>query len=194
MLCTLFDHQLNSSILFLTLQFNWKSTWYIKDLLIGEYHISEYQIWNYMKNANYAKLWDVFQIIFTLSHDQAALERGFSINNKLMVENMKEESLTAIRFVYDTVKSSAVHFSEIRLTPRLKRNVRAARMTYQLHLEDQKKLTAESEKARKRKAVQDKIRSVESKRKLLKESIAFMSQEANASAVQAEKKLFYYPG
>ena len=85
--------------------------------MIGEYHISEYQIWNYMKNANYAKLWDVFQIIFTLSHDQAALERGFSINNKLMVENMKEESLTAIRFVYDTVKSSAVHFSEIWLTP-----------------------------------------------------------------------------
>ena len=67
-------------------------------------------------------------------------------------------------------------------------------MRYQLHVEDQRKLTAESEKARKRKAVQDKIRSVESKRKLLKESIAFMSQEANASAVQAEKKLFYYPG
>jgi len=67
-----------------------------------------------MKNANYAKLWEVFQIIVTLSHDQAAFERGFSINNELMVENMKEESLTASRFVYDTVKSSAVHFSEIR--------------------------------------------------------------------------------
>ena len=114
-----------------------------------------------MKNANYAKLWEVFQIIFTLSHDQAALERGFS---KLMVENMKEESLTASRFVCDTVKSSAVHFSEIQLTPRLKRNVRAARMRYQLHLEDQRKLTAESEKARKRKVVQDKIRSVEYKK------------------------------
>ena len=44
------------------------------------------------------------------------------------------------------MKNSAVHFSEIRLTPRLKRNVRAARMRYQLHLEDQRKLTAESEK------------------------------------------------
>ena len=53
-------------------------------------------------------------------------------------------------------------------------------MRYQLHLEDQRKLTAESEKARKRKAIQDKIRSVESKRKLLKESIASMSQEADA--------------
>ena len=74
------------------------------------------------------------------------------------------------------MKNSAVHFSEIRLTPRLKQNVRAARIRYQLHLEDQRKLTAESEKARKRKAVQDKIRSVESKRKLLKESVASMSR------------------
>ena len=62
-------------------------------------------------------------------------------------------------------------------------------MRCQLHLEDQRKLTAESEKARKKKAVQDKIHSVESKRNLLKESIASTSQEADALAVQAEKKL-----
>jgi len=54
-------------------------------------------------------------------------------------------------------------------------------MRYQLPLEDQRKLTAESEKGRKRKAVQDEIHAVESKRKLLKESIASMSQEAYAS-------------
>ena len=70
-----------------------------------------------MKNAKYAKLWEVFQIIFNAMSWQAAVERGFSINNELMVENMKEESLIASRFVYDTVKSSAVHFSEIRFTP-----------------------------------------------------------------------------
>ena len=72
---------------------------------------------------------------------------------------MKEESITASRFVYDTVKSSAVHFSEIRLTPRLKRNVRAARMRYLLHLEDQRKLTAESEKLERGKLY--KIKSVQ---------------------------------
>ena len=105
-----------------------------------------------------------------------------------MVENMKEELLIASRFVYATVKSSAVHFSEIWLNRRLKRNVRAARIRYRLHLEDQRKLTVGSEKARKKEAVQDEIRAVESKRKLLKESIASMSQEADALAVQAEKK------
>ena len=36
--------------------------------------------WNYMKNVKYTKLWEVFQIIFTLSHGQTAVERGFSIN------------------------------------------------------------------------------------------------------------------
>jgi len=73
-----------------------------------------------MKNAIICQALGSFQIIFTLSHGQAALERGFLINNGLMVENMKEESLTASRFVYDTEKNSAVHFSEIRLTSRLK--------------------------------------------------------------------------
>ena len=61
-------------------------------------------------------------------------------------------------------------------------------MKYQLHVEDQRKLTAEGEKARKRKAVQDEICAVGSKRKLLEERIASMSQEADALTVQAEKK------
>jgi len=58
---------------------------------INENRLDEFY-WNYMKNAKYAKLWKVFQIIFTLSHGQAAVERGFSINNELMVENMQEKS------------------------------------------------------------------------------------------------------
>jgi len=116
------------------------------------------------------------------------LLRGVSRSTmNLWWKTLKEESLIVSRFVYDTVKSSAVHFSEIRLNRRLKRNVRAVRMRYQLHLEDQRKLTVESEKARKRKAVQDEIRAVESKRKLLKESISSMIQEADALAVQADK-------
>jgi len=45
-----------------------------------------------MKNANYAKLWEVFQSIIMLSHGQPAFEKGFSINNELMVEKMKKKS------------------------------------------------------------------------------------------------------
>ena len=72
---------------------------------------------NYMKDAVHAKGWEVFRIIFTLSHGQAAVEREFSVNCKLLVENLQEKTLVSSRFVYSSVKSDANHFSELSLTP-----------------------------------------------------------------------------
>ena len=39
--------------------------------------------WNYIKDAKHAKVWEVFGIIFMLSHGQAAVDIGFSVNSKL---------------------------------------------------------------------------------------------------------------
>ena len=116
-----------------------------------------------MKDAKHAKVWEVFKIIFTYSHGQAAVERGFSVNSKLLVENLQEKSLVASRFVYSSVKSDANHFSELFFNPRLKQNVWAARMRYELYLEEQRKLHAKSDKAKKTKAVEDEICEVECK-------------------------------
>ena len=73
--------------------------------------------------------------------------------------------------MYSSVKSDANHFSEFSFTPRLKRNVQEARMRYQLYLEEQRKLHAKSDKAKKRKAAEDEICKVDCKRKLLNKSI-----------------------
>ena len=83
---------------------------------------------NYMKDAKHSKVWKVFRIIFTLLHGQAAVERGFSVNSELLVENLQEKTLGASRFAYSRVKSDGNHFSELSFTPTLKRNVRAARI------------------------------------------------------------------
>ena len=127
--------------------------------------------WNYLKDAKHSKVWEIFRNIFTLSHGQAEVERGFSGNSELLVENLQEKILVASRFVYSSIKSNANHFSELSFTPRLKRNVRTARMRYQLYLEEQRKLHAKSDKAKKRKAVKDEICEVDCKRKLLNKSI-----------------------
>ena len=63
--------------------------------------------------------------------------------------------------MYSSVKSDTDHFSELSFIPRLKRSVWAARMQYQLYLKQQRKLHAKSDKAKKRKAVEDEIREVE---------------------------------
>ena len=42
---------------------------------------------------------------FCLSHGQARVESGFSINNDVMKQNMKEKAVIVHRFVKDTIKS-----------------------------------------------------------------------------------------
>ena len=100
-------------------------------------------------------MWEIFRNIFPLLHGQAAVKRRLSISNELLVENLQEKTLVASRFGYSSVKSDVNHFSELSFTPRLKGNVWAAKMRYQLYLEKQRKLHAKSDKAKRRKAVED---------------------------------------
>ena len=57
-----------------------------------------------------------------------------------------------------------------------------------MYLEEQRKLHAKSDKANKRKAVEDEIRKVECKRKLLNKSIQAMSLDADKTATEVEVK------
>jgi len=41
-----------------------------------------------------SRLWSVIKSLLILSHDQATVEKGFSINRQIIVENMKEASFT----------------------------------------------------------------------------------------------------
>lgn len=56
-----------------------------------------------LSENSYAKLFDVFKLLLVLSHGQASVERGFSINKEVEVENLKEHSLIAQRLICDHV-------------------------------------------------------------------------------------------
>ena len=89
--------------------------------------------WNYMKDAKHLKVWEVFRIIFTLLHGQAAVERGFSVNSELLVENLQEKTLGASRFACSSVKSDANHFSELFFTPQTETKCLGSKNAYQLY-------------------------------------------------------------
>ena len=40
-------------------------------------------------------LWNVMIFVFTMFHGQSNVERGFNINNNIVIENLKKESLIA---------------------------------------------------------------------------------------------------
>ena len=63
------------------------------------------------QNKKYAALWKVIVFVFTLSHGQSQIERGFSINNELVVENLKSQSLISQRLVCDYFQTENFHLA-----------------------------------------------------------------------------------
>ena len=58
----------------------------------------------------YPDFWYVCKFVFTLSHGQSAVERGFNINKQILVDNLGAVSLTSLRTVYDKI----LHHGSIR--------------------------------------------------------------------------------
>jgi len=54
-------------------------------------------------NSSYLTLWGVVKQVLLLSHGQASVERGFSVNRQVEVENILGETVTARRIVCDSV-------------------------------------------------------------------------------------------
>ena len=72
----------------------------------------------------------VFKVLSCLSHGQASVERGFSVNSNLLVENMHEDSLTVQRIVQDHVKSLKLEAYEVKVTKTCLDNANTARRRY----------------------------------------------------------------
>ncbi|MGH9708867.1 MAG: hypothetical protein ACRD5R_19135 [Candidatus Acidiferrales bacterium] len=87
------------------------------------------------------------KLVLMLSHGNATLESGFSVNKSILVENLKEYSLIAQRQVYDAVKNLG-GIELIQITNSMRKYVKNAYQTYNEFLENSRKMDGEAEKAR----------------------------------------------
>lgn len=96
-------------------------------------------------------LWCAIRKVLILSHGNASVESGFSINKNLMVQNLEERSLIAQRLVYDTIK---LHGGPLKvpITKEVEKCVKFARQRYRTALEAQKDSKRNNPSAAKRKA------------------------------------------
>ena len=79
------------------------------------------------ESASYKDCWEIFKFVFTLLHGQAYVERGFSINKELLVENLQEESIVCQRMVYDHVNCSGKSITEVPMTNAV---LKSCKLTY----------------------------------------------------------------
>ena len=55
--------------------------------------------------GDYKNLWHVIRKLLLLSHGQATVEKGFSVNHEVMVDNLSQRSLIAQRVIHDHVRT-----------------------------------------------------------------------------------------
>ena len=54
----------------------------------------------------YKDFWTTVKFLLTLSHCQAAVERGFSVSKEALAPNLKEDSLKAICLVHHIIQQN----------------------------------------------------------------------------------------
>ena len=60
-----------------------------------------------LQNQNESQqLWITMQLLLTLSHGQATVERGFSVNKEVLAPNLQETSLVAMRLVHSLMQAA----------------------------------------------------------------------------------------
>ena len=77
-------------------------------------------------NTKFKKCWDVVKLVFTLSHGQAAVERGFSVNKEPLVEKLQQLSLVSQRIVSNYLTDFGKFIIKVPLTNALLKSCQLA--------------------------------------------------------------------
>ena len=137
----------------------------------SEQRLDEFLCYYFGNAPSFTDLCKVFKILLILSHVQAQVERGCSINKQLFVDYLHPSSLAAQCIVNDHMVFHKLQPHEIDLTAKMVSHVRQARTRY---LNDQKHRSLkklQSQKDVKMQVLNDNIDDVNNKIKQLQGTI-----------------------
>ena len=138
--------------------------------------------------SSFGSLTKVVKTLLILSHGQAQVERGFSINSELLVDNLSNESLIAQRIKTDHMRQKGLQSHEVNITQALLKHVKCARSRY---------FSAQSERAqgnvkdKRQLDIQELEKDIASTNEhilLLESTISQLNKEGDLVALEAENK------
>ena len=136
----------------------------------------------------YKSLWQVVMIVCLVSHGQATIERGFSVNSEVLEPNMEELSLISQRLVYDQIIASDVKIHEYRISKDLSKSCKLAHSRYTQFLAQKKDTRKSEEQAVKIKIIKEELVAVKRKKQEVEECIKSFKKDADELCLQAEEK------
>ena len=128
------------------------------------------------------------QELLLLSHGQATVERGFSVERQVERHNLtEEESTVSQRLICDYVRSTG-GVANVEVTKEYLISVKAARQRYQAFLDDQRKSEQQERSKKRQHEAAEVMASLANKKAKLKSEISSLTVEADELAEKAEDK------
>ena len=141
------------------------------------------------QQKTYESLWCTIQLLLTLSHGQAAVERGFSVNKEVLAPNLKAVSLTALHLIHDTISEGQIEISDYIITNELLTSCSHTSNRYRMYLMERQKEDQEPEKKiGKRKALQEELIAAKKRKTELQATAQKLVDSADMKAKEAEKR------
>ncbi len=137
------------------------------------------------KEKELQKLWKMCRQLLLLSHGQGTVERGFSVNRKIEVENLVEDTYRAQRMIVDHLRVVG-GIENVAVDKELLLSVSCARQRYIASLEEKKKREETQANNHKRKALFEEIEELQSKKKRLESDMQALVESADKYALKAE--------
>ena len=126
---------------------------------------------------DYMPLANLLQLVFCISHGQASVERGFSLNKTAEVVNIEERTLMSKRLVMDHLVSNGLSSHEVPLTASLIKKVKLARASYSIELQKKQKEKSQAKENSQLQLLNIDIHKVESERASLVAENVTLRQE-----------------
>lgn len=138
------------------------------------------------KLKEYQHLWKVMKLILSLSHGQADVERGFSVNNQVEVENQMEQALISRRLIIDHIRQIG-GVTNISVGKDMLSHAKNARQRYRTYLEEEQQKKKQEAKGEKRKSLENDIESLKKRKLQLEKDVASLVKDADETAESAEE-------
>ena len=139
-------------------------------------------------SKEYNTIWKVIKMMLILSHGQAQVERGFSVNKDLSKDNMSPDTIIAFRQVYDSIQQYQCPSYEIPVDSEMLKSCKHSRSRYEIHLENEKKKAEAIPVNRKRKELETEIAELKVKKRKLKNLVHKIENDADDLSKKAETK------
>ena len=135
--------------------------------------------------ADFKELWKVVKLLLALSHGQATVERGFSSNKEVMVENLAQHSLVAQRVICDHVRSVGGVLNVV-FSKELLLSAASGRQRYHTALDEKRRENEATRRSDRKRSLLDEISTLKEKKRRLETDLEALKNSADSYAEKAE--------